>query len=344
MGDRNYKYELDHIRKILMDTCAGMIYLHENNIIHRDLKPGNLLLTQDWKTKVADFGLSRALPNANVTRTLTSCGTITYTAPEVLRDQRYSLKVDIWSFGIIALSLITRTKPYPKMTDAQIVIRVLAGKRPNIPPKVPKEFTNLIKKCLKNDPKERPSFQQLSRILEQISVPKPQYDTPINHHENPIPRSSLRKTPSTEDTPRPQNWVGSPIMRIPSGTIISNNKDNLTTGDSGSYSIHSGESVPDNFVGSPVNNTPDNLPTIFNETSSKRDKVRRGAEQEMVMFSSLKVPTDTETELNSETIIDEPDNLLTLGQSPPITDVPTAQPFLSAIDPFQTINTAVEIK
>jgi len=183
MGDRNYKYELDHIRRILMDTAAGMIYLHDRHIIHRDLKPGNLLLTQDWITKVADFGLSRALPNAHITQTLTSCGTITYTAPEVLRDQRYSLKADIWSFGIIALSLITRTKPYPKMTDAQIVIRVLAGKRPSIPPKVPKEFTNIIKKCLKNDPKLRPSFQQIHRLLETIIVPKPNHDSPVHVRE-----------------------------------------------------------------------------------------------------------------------------------------------------------------
>jgi hypothetical protein len=66
------------------------------------------------------------------------------------------------------------------MTDAQIVIRVLAGKRPSIPPKVPKEFTNVIKKCLKNDPKLRPSFQQIHRLLDQIIVPKPNYETPIH--------------------------------------------------------------------------------------------------------------------------------------------------------------------
>lgn len=75
---------------------------------------------------MADFGLSRALPNANMTQTLTSCGTITYTAPEVLRDQRYSLKADLWSFGIIAICLFTRTKPYLKMTDPQVVLRVLS--------------------------------------------------------------------------------------------------------------------------------------------------------------------------------------------------------------------------
>jgi len=185
IGDRNYKYEIEHCRRMLIDICVGMIYIHDCNIIHNDLKPANLLITQDWKIKVADFGEAIILPNDYVRR-YSGCSAsvdISYTPPEKLRDDSFSQKVDIWSFGLIALSLITRTRPYPRRTDPQIVISVLSGKRPKIPISAPAAFKNLIKKCLRFDPKDRSSFKELYHTLDSMVLPKPKSEIPLNKSE-----------------------------------------------------------------------------------------------------------------------------------------------------------------
>jgi len=155
-------------------------YLHSFNIIHRDLKAANLLIGEDWSIKVADFGLSRILSNAQMTQTLTACGTISFSAPEVLRDQRYSVKADIYSFGVCLWSMFTRKRPYPKKTDAQIVIAVaIEGKRLGIPMKMPKEMTKLLKLCWQTEPKNRPSFEFLAGSFETMKLNTPYNPYPI---------------------------------------------------------------------------------------------------------------------------------------------------------------------
>eukprot|EP01124_Arcella_intermedia_P013067 TRINITY_DN1946_c0_g1_i1.p1 TRINITY_DN1946_c0_g1~~TRINITY_DN1946_c0_g1_i1.p1 ORF type:complete len:558 (+),score=107.78 TRINITY_DN1946_c0_g1_i1:57-1730(+) len=188
---KSMKYDVEHIRCFLLDTANGMHYLHKRNIIHRDLKPGNLLITSDWRIKVADFGLSKALPNAQISQTLTSCGTTSYAAPELLRNQRYSLKIDVWSFGIIAICLFNRSKPYPGLSDPQIVIRVLSGKKPKLASSATKEFQKLIRKCLEGDPRDRPSFKTLGAMLEQLDLPKPTNMHPYERNTTTTLSSSI---------------------------------------------------------------------------------------------------------------------------------------------------------
>ena len=76
--------------------------LHSENIIHRDIKPDNLMIDKQGLIKLIDFGFSKKLDNNQNLRTLTKCGTMGYTAPEILSDSKegYGIKADIWSFGI----------------------------------------------------------------------------------------------------------------------------------------------------------------------------------------------------------------------------------------------------
>ena len=76
-----------------------MLYLHSSAppIIHRDLKTANLLVDQNWRVKVTDFGLSRVVDTQS---TMTHCGTVEFCAPEVLKRSRYTVKADVYSFGL----------------------------------------------------------------------------------------------------------------------------------------------------------------------------------------------------------------------------------------------------
>eukprot|EP01124_Arcella_intermedia_P034352 TRINITY_DN849_c0_g1_i2.p1 TRINITY_DN849_c0_g1~~TRINITY_DN849_c0_g1_i2.p1 ORF type:complete len:411 (+),score=82.80 TRINITY_DN849_c0_g1_i2:27-1259(+) len=192
LANSHYSVQLEHIRSWAVDTCRGMAYLHECSIIHRDLKPANLLVTDDWKIKVADFGLSRVLKNTQATQTLTACGTVSCSAPEVMRDQRYSAKADVFSFGVCLWSMLTRKKPFHKKTDAQIVIAVaVEGKRLPIPAKAPKGMAKLMKACWQSEPKSRPDFKTCLETLQALQLP------PASPH--PLMRGTTIELETTPD-------------------------------------------------------------------------------------------------------------------------------------------------
>ncbi|CAM0884814.1 unnamed protein product [Alopecurus aequalis] len=99
---------------IILGIAKGILYLHEDSsmrIIHRDLKPNNILLDDDMEPKIADFGLARLLREGH-THTMTSgaVGTPGYMAPEYVYHQRVSPKIDIFSYGVLVLQIVTRRR------------------------------------------------------------------------------------------------------------------------------------------------------------------------------------------------------------------------------------------
>lgn len=130
-NDLTYNIKID----ILKDVSQGLAYLHNRKpqcIIHRDLKPSNILLTQSYKAKIADFGISCLQVSSNENYKMTGeTGTYTYMAPEVLNHQKYSSKVDIWSFGMI-LHYMFIGKPYDGFS-IKILLQDVVSNQLNIP-------------------------------------------------------------------------------------------------------------------------------------------------------------------------------------------------------------------
>ena len=100
------KGKLDPIEaiKFFRQIIYGLEYLHSNSICHRDLKPENLLLDEHNNIKIADFGFARWMKKDHLT---TSCGSIHYASPEIIKGGPYDGKpADIWSCGIILYTLL----------------------------------------------------------------------------------------------------------------------------------------------------------------------------------------------------------------------------------------------
>ncbi|XP_063724509.1 probable serine/threonine-protein kinase drkD [Symsagittifera roscoffensis] len=173
---------LDHVAfyQISKDTVIGMNYLHKHKpgpVLHLDLKSMNVLLDEYGKAKIADFGFSKLKSNTdsgseNQLSVESRKGSPAWMAPETLQQGKVSTKSDVYSFGIILWEMLTREKPYEGMGLFQVMEGVAKkGLRPVIPGWVPKELTSLINLCWHAQPSQRPSFQEVLDILDNLHLP-----------------------------------------------------------------------------------------------------------------------------------------------------------------------------
>jgi ankyrin repeat protein len=157
--------------KMALDVACGMNYLHKQTpepILHRDLKSSNLLVTEDLRVKVSDFGLARVKDNRY--RPINPLD-ISIQAPEVLRAPPparmvYTEKSDIYSFGLLLWELYTVRVPFSDMDAQDVAMGVLTKKlRPTIPTTCPPQLSCLMERCWDDDPNNRPSFQDIVQEL-----------------------------------------------------------------------------------------------------------------------------------------------------------------------------------
>lgn len=159
--------------------ASGMNYLHSRNIIHRDLKSPNILISTNDVLKISDFGTSRQW-NERSTK-MSFAGTVAWMAPEVIRNEPCSEKVDIWSYGVVMWELLSCETPY-KDVDSNAIIWGVGSNSLHlpIPTTCPDGFRLLMKQCWSAKPRNRPSFRQILMHLdlaavEILSTPKDTY-------------------------------------------------------------------------------------------------------------------------------------------------------------------------
>uniref|UniRef100_A0A803M385 Protein kinase domain-containing protein n=1 Tax=Chenopodium quinoa TaxID=63459 RepID=A0A803M385_CHEQI len=113
----------DSARDFIKQLAAGLQVLRENNLIHRDLKPQNLLLSgreTNPLLKIGDFGFARYLTQQGLADTL--CGSPLYMAPEIIQNQKYDAKADLWSVGAISYQLVIGKPPFDGNSQLQVFL------------------------------------------------------------------------------------------------------------------------------------------------------------------------------------------------------------------------------
>ncbi|XP_055839505.1 uncharacterized protein LOC129907370 [Episyrphus balteatus] len=147
--------------------AAGMAYLESQNYIHRDLAARNVLVGDNNIVKIADFGLARLIKEDEYEARVGARFPIKWTAPEAANYSKFSIKSDVWSFGILLTELVTYGRiPYPGMTNAEVLTQVEHGYRMPVPPNCESRLYEIMLECWHKDPMRRPTFETLQWKLE----------------------------------------------------------------------------------------------------------------------------------------------------------------------------------
>ncbi|KAI1006033.1 Mitogen-activated protein kinase kinae [Podosphaera aphanis] len=163
---------VDVLGKIAEATLGGLTYLYtKHHIMHRDIKPSNILINSKGQIKLCDFGVSGELVNSVAD---TFVGTSTYMAPERIQGQKYTVKSDVWSFGLTIMELAIGKFPFDtseQLSDDEgapsgildLLQQIVYEPAPRLPKSeaFPQILDDMIQKCMAKEPEGRPTPKEL---------------------------------------------------------------------------------------------------------------------------------------------------------------------------------------
>lgn len=143
---------------IMLQLTDGIACAHNSYIIHRDIKPQNILVLDDGRVKITDFGIAQALKRGELTETNSVMGSVHYLPPEQANGTGTTIKSDIYSLGIVMFELLTGKVPFKGENAVEIAIKQMKDPLPDIhsyKEGIPQSIENILLKATAKNPKNR---------------------------------------------------------------------------------------------------------------------------------------------------------------------------------------------
>ena len=183
----------DRAIEIIQQVCLALDAAHDEGVVHRDLKPQNIMVDQQGRASVMDFGIARSLEFGGMTQTGGLLGTPEYMSPEQVRGEHVDARSDLFTLGIIFQEILTGTPPYQAETAMASMFKRTKERAVSVrqlDPAVPPYLSDIVAKCLEIEPQER--FQTAREICDALEAWKSGGGAPIRIRSLRWVRRALR--------------------------------------------------------------------------------------------------------------------------------------------------------
>lgn len=198
---------IDLALDLAVQICAGIGFAHRAGIVHADVKPQNILVTEDYRVKVTDFGIAQALTDTQPTqRQDVVWGSPHYFAPEQARGEKPTPASDVYAIGIIIFEMLTGRLPYSGASQQDLALAHLRDRVPMVTefnPSVPENLARIIYKVMSKEPAARYRMaDQLGHILRSYRE-RSHALTATNPPAEPTESPQVPPPPPPPQVPRP---------------------------------------------------------------------------------------------------------------------------------------------
>ena len=162
---------LSEVNDIMLQLTSAVACAHDSYIIHRDIKPQNVMILEDGRVKITDFGIAMALNSNELTQTNSVMGSVHYLPPEQANGSGSTIKSDIYSLGILMFELLTGKLPFKGENAVEIAIKQMKEPIPSVietNPNIPQSVENIILRACAKNPRNR--YDSAAEMYEDIKT------------------------------------------------------------------------------------------------------------------------------------------------------------------------------
>ncbi|XP_061441953.1 serine/threonine-protein kinase Nek10 isoform X3 [Rhineura floridana] len=170
LKEKQQQFTEERIWNIFIQLCLALRYLHkEKRIVHRDLTPNNIMLGDEDKVTITDFGLAKQKQeNSKLTSVV---GTILYSCPEVVKSEPYGEKADVWAAGCVLYQMATLSPPFYSTNMLSLATKIVESAYEPVPDGAYSEKVSaIIKRCLTPDAESRPDIIEVSSMISDVMM------------------------------------------------------------------------------------------------------------------------------------------------------------------------------
>ncbi|XP_066935146.1 serine/threonine-protein kinase Nek10-like [Clytia hemisphaerica] len=171
LKEKQQMFSEDRLWNIFIQIVLALRYIHkEKSIVHRDLTPNNIMLGEDYKVTITDFGLARQ-KNSDASKLTSMVGTIVYSCPEVVRGIEYGEKADIWAIGCILYQMACLEPPFFSSNMLSLATKIVEGEYEELPDGLYDPLVStVIQRCLTVKAEERPDIIEVASLITDLLI------------------------------------------------------------------------------------------------------------------------------------------------------------------------------